>query len=43
MGGYNAFWIDPGTQMAVLEGEIRTSLIVDPANGRNPLSDPTER
>lgn len=35
-GGYNAFWIDPGTKMAVLEGEIRTSLIVDPANGRIP-------
>ncbi len=35
-GGYNAFWIDPGTKMAVLEGEIRTSLIVDPPNGKIP-------
>ena len=30
--GYNAFWIDPGTKIAEISGEYRTSFIVDPAN-----------
>ena len=36
--GYNAFWIDPGTKIAEISGEYRTSFIVDPANGRIPYS-----
>jgi len=36
--GYNAFWIDPGTRMANVNGEYRTSLIVDPADGRIPYT-----
>ena len=40
VGGYNNFWIDPGDRVAVLNGEYRSSLIVDPPNGRPPeLSD----
>ncbi len=35
--GYNAFWIDPGTRLADVKGEIRTSWIVDPPNGRIPF------
>jgi hypothetical protein len=35
--GYNAFWIDPGTQFARVKGEYRTSWIVDPANGQIPF------
>jgi hypothetical protein len=35
--GYNAFWIDPGTKLADVKGEIRTSWIVDPPNGRIPF------
>lgn len=35
--GYNTFWIDPGQSLAVVNGEIRTSWIVDPANGQLPL------
>lgn len=34
--GYNAFWIDPGTKLATVKGELRTSWIVEPANGRIP-------
>ncbi len=34
--GYNAFWIDPGTKLATVKGEIRTSWITEPATGRIP-------
>tara|TARA_R110002167_G_scaffold144413_3_gene334608 strand:- start:20106 stop:21146 length:1041 start_codon:yes stop_codon:yes gene_type:complete len=33
---YNNFWFDDGTTVAIYNGERRTSLIVDPANGRIP-------
>ena len=33
VGGYNNFWMDQGTNVA---GEGRTSLIIDPPNGRLP-------
>jgi hypothetical protein len=35
-GGYNAFWIDPGTRMGRIRGEVRTAWLVDPADGRLP-------
>ncbi len=39
-GGYNRFFIDAGELVAVFNGEPRTSLVVDPPNGRLPeLSD----
>ncbi len=34
--GYNSFWIDPGTKMATVKGELRSSWITDPATGRIP-------
>lgn len=34
--GYNAFWVDPGSQMALVKGEYRSSYIVEPANGQVP-------
>lgn len=37
--GYNAFWIDPGTKFGYINGEYRTSWIVDPADGRIPYSE----
>ena len=37
--GYNAFWIDPGTQFGVINGQHRTSWIVSPPNGRIPWSE----
>ena len=35
-GGYNSFFIDAGDRVAVFNGEPRTSLVVDPENGRVP-------
>lgn len=37
--GYNAFWIDPGTEFGIIDGEYRTSWIVDPADGHIPWSE----
>jgi len=34
--GYNSFWVDPGTQVMQINGEYRTSMIVDPVNGKVP-------
>jgi hypothetical protein len=37
-GGYNAFWLDPGTKLAVVNGEARTSFITEPATGKIPYT-----
>jgi hypothetical protein len=37
-GGYNAFWLDPGTKLAIVDGEHRTSFIVEPTNGKIPYT-----
>jgi hypothetical protein len=37
-GGYNAFWLDPGTRLATVKGEHRTSFIVEPSNGKVPYT-----
>ncbi|MGI9250499.1 MAG: hypothetical protein ACR2PR_04805 [Pseudohongiellaceae bacterium] len=34
--GYNLFWTDPGSSLALVKGEFRTSYIIDPPNGRIP-------
>ena len=39
VGGYNTFWMDPGDRLAVVSGEIRTSILVDPADGGLPYSE----
>ncbi len=39
VGGYNTFWMDPGERMASINGEIRTSLIVEPENGLLPWAE----
>jgi hypothetical protein len=36
VGNYNLFWTDRGMSVAVIDGEYRTSVIVDPPNGRIP-------
>ncbi|MCR9259593.1 MAG: hypothetical protein NXH95_07705 [Pseudomonadaceae bacterium] len=36
VGGYNAFWIDRGTDALLVDGKFRTSIIVDPPNGQFP-------
>ena len=35
-GGYNGFWVDPGSKVAVVKGELRSSWIVDPPSGKIP-------
>jgi hypothetical protein len=36
VGGYNTGWLDPGSTYTVIDGEARSSIIVDPPNGRIP-------
>ncbi len=36
VGGYNYGWLDPGSSSMVVDGQIRTSLVVDPTDGRVP-------
>ena len=36
VGGYNSFWIDRGTGAFRIGGEWRTSILIDPPNGRFP-------
>lgn len=39
-GGYNAFWIDRGEGVVEIDGKIRTSIVYDPPNGRQPSMTP---
>lgn len=39
VGGYNTFWMDPGDRLAVINGEIRTSILIDPPDGQLPYSE----
>ncbi len=41
--GYNQFWEDSGTQVVSVNGELRSSIIVSPANGRIPALTPQAR
>lgn len=34
---YNTFWLDRGTQIAHIDGEYRTSMIIDPPDGQIPF------
>ena len=36
---YNNFWVDPGSNLALVKGEYRTSYVVNPENGRVPFLD----
>jgi len=40
VGGYNAFWIDPGSEAVMVDGKFRTSIIYEPENGRRPPMTP---
>lgn len=35
-GGYNSFWLDLGDDVVEINGKIRTSIVYDPPNGRQP-------
>ncbi len=34
--GYNNFWVDPGDNVYAVDGKYRTSILIDPPNGRMP-------
>ena len=36
VGGYNTFWIDAGTTAFQIDGQWRTSILIDPPNGQFP-------
>ncbi|HEX5227712.1 MAG TPA: hypothetical protein VFW44_08375 [Bryobacteraceae bacterium] len=36
VGGYNRFWLQQGAAYTAVDGQIRTSIVVDPPNGRVP-------
>ena len=43
VGGYNLIWINPGDRVVTVDGQKRTSLIVDPPDGRVPAMKPEAR
>src|SRR5262245_23498001 len=43
VGGYNNFWLDAGSSYTVVDGEKRTSLVIDPPDGRVPPLTPEAR
>jgi hypothetical protein len=36
VGGYNQFWLDGGSRYNVVDGEIRSSIVIDPPDGHVP-------
>jgi hypothetical protein len=36
VGGYNNFWLDPGSHYTMIDGQRRASLLIDPPDGRVP-------
>ena len=39
VGGYNAFWLDRGMKVGVVNGQARSSWITEPEDGKMPFSD----
>jgi hypothetical protein len=40
VGGYNTFWLASGDRVVEIDGQKRSSIVVDPANGRVPQMKP---
>jgi hypothetical protein len=36
VGGYNNFWLDPGERVLRIDGQPRSSIVIDPPDGRVP-------
>jgi hypothetical protein len=43
VGGYNSFWIDPGDRVLRVDGAPRSSILIDPPDGRIPALTPEAR
>jgi len=37
-GGYNTFWLDPGSRVGAIGGQLRSSWLVEPEDGKLPYS-----
>src|SRR5262249_33093640 len=40
VGGYNTGWLDPGSTFTVVDGQKRSSMIIDPPDGKVPAMTP---
>jgi hypothetical protein len=43
VGGYNNFWLDPGSSYTIVAGQKRTSIVIDPPDGHVPPVTPAAR
>jgi hypothetical protein len=43
VGGYNSFWVDTGEQVLRIDGKPRSSILIDPPDGRMPSLTPEAR
>jgi hypothetical protein len=43
VGGYNSFWIDRGSHYTIVDGQKRSSIVIDPPDGRVPPLTPEAR
>ena len=43
VGGYNTGWLDPGSAYTIVDGQKRSSLVIDPPDGRAPAMKPAAR
>jgi hypothetical protein len=43
VGGYNTFWLDRGTHYSTVDGQKRSSIVIDPADGKVPPLTPEAR
>jgi hypothetical protein len=43
VGGYDRFWLNQGSAYTVVGGQIRTSIIIDPPDGRVPVENESAR
>jgi hypothetical protein len=43
VGGYNNFWLDPGSSYTIVDGQKRTSIVIDPPDGHVPALAPAAR
>ena len=43
VGGYNSFWVDTGERVLRIDGRPRSSILVDPSDGRLPSLTPPAR
>jgi hypothetical protein len=43
VGGYNSFWIDRGNAYTIVDGQKRSSIVIDPPDGKVPQMTPEAR